>query len=110
MIDPANASITVAAATVHQFFDNRHVTVYTWAIDSDVNAGIRRVRPIHPGEILREDFLPDYALTVSGLADAIGVSRQTINEVLRERRGVSPGSMRSARWIFGMRLRRSEPR
>ena len=35
---------------------------------------LRRVRPIHPGEMLREDFLPDYALTVSGFADAIGVS------------------------------------
>ncbi len=32
-------------------------------------------RPIHPGEILREDFMPDYDLTVSGLANAIGVSR-----------------------------------
>ena len=52
--------------------------------------GGRRVRPIHPGEMLREDFLPDYALTVSDLADAIGVSRQTINELLRERRKVSP--------------------
>jgi plasmid maintenance system antidote protein VapI len=47
-------------------------------------------RPTHPGEMLREDFLPDYGLTVSGLAEAVGVSRQSINEVLRERRSVSP--------------------
>ena len=46
-------------------------------------------RPVHPGEILREEFLPDYGLTVRGLADAIGVSRQSINELLRERRAVS---------------------
>jgi len=51
--------------------------------------GMRR-RPTHPGEMLREDFLPDYGLTVSGLAEAIGVSRQSINELLRERRAVSP--------------------
>ncbi|MDH4327951.1 MAG: hypothetical protein OEW25_05290 [Nitrospira sp.] len=37
--------------------------------------GIRKVRPTHPGEMLREDFLPDYGLTVSGFAKAIGVSR-----------------------------------
>jgi len=40
--------------------------------------------------MLREDFLPDYALTTSSLAEAIGVSRQSVNELLRERRGVSP--------------------
>lgn len=46
-------------------------------------------RPVHPGEILREDFLPDYGLTVSELATAIGVSRQSVNELVRERRAVS---------------------
>ncbi len=40
--------------------------------------------------MLREDFLPDYGLSVSTMAEAIGVSRQTINELLRERRAVSP--------------------
>lgn len=40
--------------------------------------------------MLREDFLPDYDLTVSALAEAVGVSRQSINELLRERRAVSP--------------------
>ncbi len=63
-------------------------------------AGIRR-RPTHPGEMLREDFLPDYGLTVSQLADAVGVSRQSINELLRRRRAVSPEmSLRLAR-LFG---------
>ena len=51
--------------------------------------GMKR-RPTHPGEMLREDYLPDYGLTVSSLAKAIGVSRQSINELLRERRSVSP--------------------
>jgi addiction module HigA family antidote len=49
------------------------------------NSQLQR-RPIHPGEILREDFMPDYDLNVSGLASAIGVSRQSVNELLRERR------------------------
>ena len=53
------------------------------------NTGIKR-KPTHPGEMLREDFMPDYELSVSGLADALGVSRQSINELLRERRAVSP--------------------
>ena len=40
--------------------------------------------------MLREDFLPDYELTVSELAKAIGVSRQSVSELLRERRSLSP--------------------
>jgi len=51
--------------------------------------------------MLREDFMPDYELSVSGLADALGVSRQSINELLRERRAVSPEmAIRLAR-LFG---------
>jgi addiction module HigA family antidote len=47
-------------------------------------------RPTHPREILREEFVPEYDLTVTGLASALGVSRQTVHELLRERRAVSP--------------------
>jgi addiction module HigA family antidote len=51
--------------------------------------------------MLREDFLPDYDLTATTLARAIGVSRQSINELLRERRRVSPEmALRLAR-LFG---------
>ena len=58
-------------------------------------------RPVHPGEMLREDFMPDYELTVSGLADAIGVSRQSINELVRERRAVSPEMALRLGRLFG---------
>ncbi len=50
----------------------------------------REIPPTHPGEVLREDFMPDYGLTTASLADALGVSRQTINEILRERRSITP--------------------
>jgi addiction module HigA family antidote len=58
-------------------------------------------RPVHPGEILREDFIPDYGLTVSGLASALGVSRQSVNELLRERRAVSPEMALRLSTLFG---------
>ena len=64
------------------------------------NTGMKR-RPTHPGEMLREDFLPDYELTVSGLAEAIGVSRQSVNELLRERRAVSPEMALRLSRLFG---------
>jgi antitoxin HigA-1 len=59
-------------------------------------------RPIHPGEILREEFLPDYGLTVSALAEAVGVSRQSMNELVRERRAVSPEMALRLGKLFGM--------
>src|SRR5215212_1221176 len=65
------------------------------------NTGEKIVRPIHPGEMLREDFLPDYGLSVSGLAQALGVSRQTVNELLRERRAVSPEMALRLAKLFG---------
>ena len=65
------------------------------------NAGERKVRPTHPGEMLREDFLPDYGLTVASFADALGVSRQTVNELLRERRAVSPSMALCLSRLFG---------
>ena len=65
------------------------------------NSGRRQVRPVHPREMLREDFLPDYELSVTSLARALRVSRQTVNELLRERRAVSPQmALRLAR-LFG---------
>jgi addiction module HigA family antidote len=65
------------------------------------NTKQRSVRPAHPGEMLREDFLPDYGLTVSSLAEALGVSRQTVNELLRERRAVSPEMAVRLSRLFG---------
>ena len=58
-------------------------------------------KPTHPGEALREEFMPDYGLTVASLAKRLGVSRQSVNEVVRERRAVSTEmAMRLSR-LFG---------
>jgi len=65
-----------------------------------LNNGIKR-RPTHPGEMLREDFLPDYGLNATRLAEAVGVSRQSINELLRERRAVSPEMALRLGRLFG---------
>ena len=46
----------------------------------------RKIPPTHPGEIIREDFMQDYNLTAKTLSEALGVSRQTINELIREKK------------------------
>ncbi len=65
------------------------------------NTRARQVRPIHPGEMLREDFMPDFGLTVSRLAEALCVSRQSVNELIRERRAVSPEMALRLSRLFG---------
>ena len=65
------------------------------------NINKREISPTHPGEMLREDFIPDYGLTTSSLASALGVSRQTVNELLRERRAVTPVMALRLSRLFG---------
>jgi antitoxin HigA-1 len=65
------------------------------------NTARMRRRPTHPGEMLREDFMPDYGLSVSALAEAAGVSRQSINELLRGHRAVSPEMALRFSRLFG---------
>ena len=57
---------------------------------SIANIKKREIPPTHPGEMIREDFMPDFDLTATSMAAALGVSRQTINELLRERRAITP--------------------
>lgn len=54
------------------------------------NDRLRLRRPTHPGAHLREDFMPDYGYSVASLAEVLGVSRQSINELINERRALSP--------------------
>ena len=65
------------------------------------NTKQREIAPTHPGEMLREDFMPDYNLTTTGLAQKLGVSRQTVNELLLERRAVSPAMALRLSRLFG---------
>ncbi len=65
------------------------------------NTTKREVPPTHPGEMLREDFMPDFDLSATSMASALGVSRQTVNELLRERRAITPGMALRLSRLFG---------
>ncbi|HBR21748.1 MAG TPA: addiction module antidote protein, HigA family [Nitrospiraceae bacterium] len=65
------------------------------------NIETRQIKPTHPGEMLMEDFMPDFGLTAATLAEKLGVSRQTVNEILRERRSVSPSMALRLSRLFG---------
>jgi addiction module HigA family antidote len=49
----------------------------------------KKLPPTHPGELLRKEILPAIGLTQARLATLVGVSRLTINEIVREKRSIS---------------------
>jgi addiction module HigA family antidote len=60
----------------------------------------KKLSPIHPGEILREEFMRPLGLSSNALATAIGVTAARVNEIVRERRGISADTaLRLARYF-----------
>ena len=60
------------------------------------------MRPVHPGEVLREDFLIPSGLSANALAKALRVPAPRINDVILERRGITADTaMRLARYFGG---------
>lgn len=60
------------------------------------------MRPIHPGEILREEYLEPLSMSANALAIALRVSAPKINDVVREKRSVTPDTaLRLARYFGG---------
>ena len=60
------------------------------------------MRPVHPGEVLREDYLVPLEMSANALAKALNVPAPRVNDIVRERRGVSADTaMRLARYFGG---------
>ena len=49
-----------------------------------------RKNPVHPGRIVRHDCLEPLGLTVTAGAKILGVTRQTLNNIINARSGISP--------------------
>ena len=71
---------------------------------SDVASG-RRLPPVHPGEILREEFLEPLGISVYRLAQALRVSRPRLNEIVLGRRGVTTDTALRLGRYFGTTAR-----
>ncbi|MXX34730.1 MAG: HigA family addiction module antidote protein [Gemmatimonadetes bacterium] len=60
-----------------------------------------RLDPVHPGEVLRHDFMEPFALSSTALARAIGVTPARINEIVRCRRGITAETALRLAGYFG---------
>ena len=62
---------------------------------------MNKMRPIHPGEILREEFLVPLGLSASALAIELKVPAPRINDIVRERRAITPDTALRLSRYFG---------
>ncbi|MCW5696149.1 MAG: HigA family addiction module antidote protein [Bauldia sp.] len=62
---------------------------------------MRMKNPPHPGRIVREDCLPELNLTIGKAAEALGVSRQTLDKIVNERGSVTPDMAIRFEKVFG---------
>ena len=59
-----------------------------------------RLEPVHPGEILKRDFMDPWGLSATALATALGVSPRRINEIVRDHRRITTATaLRLARYF-----------
>ncbi len=62
---------------------------------------INRMRPVHPGEILQEDFIAPLGLNVNALALALGVPATRIHEIVKQRRSITADTAQRLACYFG---------
>ncbi len=61
----------------------------------------RKMPPIHPGEVLREEFMKSYGLSQNQLARRLGVPPRRINEIVLEKRGITADTALRLARFFG---------
>src|SRR3984957_11586951 len=61
----------------------------------------RGLPPMHPGELLREEILPALDRSKTEIAKLLGISRQTLYDVLKEKQPVTPGMALRLRKLCG---------
>src|SRR5712672_4365147 len=71
-----------------------------WKLWITIDMKTKKLAPIHPGEILREEFMKPYGLSQNALARALGVPPRRINEIVLEKRGITADTaLRLARFF-----------
>ena len=66
-----------------------------------MSRAVNRLRAVHPGEVLREEYLLPLGSSVNALAIALGVPATRIHEIVKERRGISADTAERLSRYFG---------
>ena len=62
---------------------------------------IKKQQPMHPGEMIKEDFLADYGLTQYALANALKIPHSRLTDIIKGRRGITADTALRLARFFG---------
>lgn len=62
---------------------------------------MKTIPPMHPGEMIKEDFLADYGLTQYALANALKIPHSRLTDIIKGRRGISADTAARLARYFG---------
>src|SRR5690554_1582777 len=100
-----NWSATVEGSTASGSMRNGESASFGWMevrkmSNSSTTTEVDLIEPIHPGEILMEDFIEGFEITQNKLAVSIGVPPRRINEIVHGKRGITADTaIRLARYF-----------
>jgi antitoxin HigA-1 len=84
----------------HQAAVGQRLTWKSLITTEEATMATKRLRPVHPGDILRRDFMEPLKLTAYRVAKDLSVSAPTVNEIVRRRKSVSAEmALRLARYF-----------
>lgn len=66
--------------------------------------GIRMKNPVHPGGFVKNEIIEGYGLSVTGAAEALGISRPALSAFLNERAQLSPEMALRLEKAFGLSM------
>jgi addiction module HigA family antidote len=79
-----------------------HSTLRSWITTREVEMAPRKMPPVHPGEILMEEFLEPMEISQYRLSKDIGVPPRRINEIVHGKRAISPDTALRLSRYFAM--------
>lgn len=84
-------------------FDNLNETklIASHSFSLTIQSPMNTQQAVHPGAILRAKFMEKHGLSASGLAIRLHVPAPRVNDIVRERRGISPDSALRLARFFG---------
>jgi len=100
-VSTASASMS-SGASASSGEKGTHSTLRSWTTTSEVIMVPRKMAPVHPGEILMEEFLEPMQISQYRLSKDIGVPPRRINEIVHAKRAISPDTALRLSRYFAM--------
>ena len=100
-LETGSASTAFASASSGRLQGLKTLKLLTITERGHMRQVLNKLRPVHPGEALREDYLAPLGMSVNALAMALGVPATRFHEIVKERRAVTADTAARLARFFG---------